>query len=60
MGLGNYLKETRVEMKHVSWPSRQQAINYTLIVIVVSLVIAAYLGLFDSLFSYLIQKVILK
>ena len=58
MGLTDYLKETRVEMKHVSWPSRKQAINYTLIVIVVSLFVSIYLGLFDSLFSYLLQKII--
>lgn len=58
MGLGEYLKETRVEMKHVSWPSRSQAINYTVIVILVSLFVAAYLGLFDSLFSYLLQRIL--
>lgn len=60
MGLGEYLKETRVEMKHVSWPSRSQAINYTIIVIVVSLFVAIYLGLFDSLFQYLLQKVLVQ
>ncbi len=60
MGLANYLKETRIEMKHVSWPTRRQAINYTLIVIGVSLAVAFYLGLVDSIFSYLIQKVVLK
>ena len=56
MGLGSYLKETKVEMKHVSWPSRKQAINYTLIVIGVSLFVAIFLGAFDSLFTYFLEK----
>ena len=46
-----YLKETRGELKHVIWPSRSQTIFYTLIVIVVSILVAYFLGLFDFIFS---------
>ena len=53
-----YLKETRTELKHVIWPSRQQTFFYTLIVIALSVVIAYYLGIFDYVFSLLIGKVI--
>ncbi len=55
----NYLKETRAEMDNVSWPSRKKTINFTLVVIVVSLVTAAFLGFFDYIFSLVLQKFIL-
>lgn len=54
----NYFKDVRAEMKHVSWPTRRQAIVYTLVVIAVSLITAVYLGLLDYLFSLVIQKII--
>ncbi|KKU22020.1 MAG: Preprotein translocase, SecE subunit [Candidatus Nomurabacteria bacterium GW2011_GWA1_46_11] len=53
-----YLKETRTELKHVIWPSRSQTFYYTLIVILLSVVVAYYLGVFDYLFSLLLGRVI--
>lgn len=53
-----YLKETRAELKHVIWPSRRQTFFYTLIVILLSVVVAYYLGLFDYLFSILLGRII--
>lgn len=50
-----YLKETRGELKHVSWPTRKQATVFTIIVIVFSLVVAAYLGALDFIFTEIIQ-----
>lgn len=57
--IATYLKEVRLEMKKVNWPTREQTIRYTLIVIGVSLVVAIYLGGLDVLFSALINKFIL-
>jgi len=53
-----YLKETRAELKHVAWPSRKQAIVYTVVVIIISLITAAYLGAFDYIFTSLLKLVI--
>ena len=53
-----YLKDTRAELKHVIWPTRRQTFYYTLIVIILSLIIAYYLGIFDFLFSQGLQKII--
>jgi len=53
-----YFKETRAELKHVAWPTRKQAVTYTLVVIVISLITAAYLGFFDYVFSSLLKLVI--
>jgi preprotein translocase subunit SecE len=58
MRLADYIKETRAELKHVSWPTRRQAIVFTVVVIVISLVTAAYLGAFDYVFSMLLKLVI--
>jgi preprotein translocase SecE subunit len=56
--LGDYVQETRAELKHVSWPTRSQAIIFTVTVIAISLVTAALLGAFDYLFTLLLQKII--
>ncbi len=54
-----FLKEVRLEMKKVNWPTRSQTIRYTLIVIGVSLAVAAFLGLLDFIFNTLLTKFIL-
>lgn len=56
--LGNYLQDTAAEMKHVSWPTQTQAIVYTLLVIVVSTLVALFLGAFDYLFTQLLDLII--
>jgi len=53
-----YFKETKAELKHVIWPSKSQTFYYTLIVIVLSVVIAYYLGIFDFIFSKGLEKII--
>ena len=58
MKIIDYFRETKAEMKHVSWPTRQQAIFYTVIVIAISLVTGAILGLFDYLASFVIEFLI--
>ncbi|MEI6280570.1 MAG: preprotein translocase subunit SecE [bacterium] len=56
--LTEYFKETKAELKHVIWPSRSQTLYYTLIVIILSVVISYYLGIFDFIFSIGLQKII--
>ncbi|MFZ3011541.1 MAG: preprotein translocase subunit SecE [Minisyncoccia bacterium] len=53
-----YFKDTKMELKHVIWPSKSQTFYYTLIVIILSVVVAYYLGIFDFIFSSGLQKVI--
>ena len=60
MALGDYIKETQAEMKHVSWPTRAEAVRYTLAVIGISIVTALALFLFDQLFVYLLRTFIVK
>ena len=51
MKITEYIKETKAEMSHVTWPTRKQAINYSIVVVLVSLITALLLGLFDYIFS---------
>lgn len=46
-----YLKEVVAEMKNVTWPSRNQTTFFTVAVLIVSILVAYYLGLLDSIFS---------
>ncbi|MCL5093910.1 MAG: preprotein translocase subunit SecE [Patescibacteria group bacterium] len=46
-----YLKESKDELKKVTWPTRKEAIHYTVVVLVISTIIAVFLGLFDFLLS---------
>lgn len=49
--LVNYLKDTRAEFRHVTWPTGRQAMVYTALIILVSVVVALLVGLFDYLFT---------
>lgn len=46
-----YLRETWFELRKVSWPTRREAVNLTVIVILVTSFLAIVLGLMDWIFS---------
>ncbi|MEK7665148.1 MAG: preprotein translocase subunit SecE [Patescibacteria group bacterium] len=52
----SFLKEVYVELKRVSWLSRKEVLRYTLIVLAVSLAVAAFLGGLDYIFSEIVKK----
>jgi preprotein translocase subunit SecE len=56
--LSNYLKDTLAEMRQVSWPTQQQALLYTVLVIVISIVVSLFLGAFDFLFTHGVEFII--
>ena len=58
--LTNFLREVYSEMKKVSWPTRQEIIKYTLIVIGVSLAVAFFLGGLDFIFTWALDEFILR
>jgi preprotein translocase SecE subunit len=59
MSLTQYFKETVVELKHVSWPTRGQTIVFTIVVILVSFGVAFFLGLFDYIFKIVLERFVL-
>lgn len=42
-----FLREVKIELKKVTWPSRQQTVGSTLVVIVLVMIISVFLGLVD-------------
>lgn len=58
MGLITYLKETKAELRHVSWPTQKQTINFTVLVVAISIVTGLLLGLMDYLFLGAIERII--
>lgn len=51
MSILNYFRETKTELTHVNWPTKRQSVVFSSVVILVSVLTAFYLGLFDFLFS---------
>jgi len=45
-------------MNRVTWPSRQELIASTIVVLVVLVVMALYLGGWDAIFTWLFQRVL--
>jgi len=54
----NYLKESQQELKKVVWPSKKEITQHTMLVIGISLGVAAFLGIVDYLLTFLIGLVI--
>lgn len=53
-----FLKESKEELQKVNWPSKRQTMNYTLIVIGMSLFVAIFLGSLDLAFEKILGKFI--
>ena len=51
----NFLAEVWAEMKKVHWPSRKETYAATLIVLVVTVIMAVFLGVVDFAVSHVVQ-----
>lgn len=56
MAFIQYLKDTKGELSHITWPTRRQAVSFTVLVVVLSILTSVYLGAFDTLFTTVIKK----
>jgi len=50
-----FFKEVRSELEKVSWPSRQESVRLTTIVVFVSILVGLFIGFFDFIFTKLLQ-----
>lgn len=57
MKLFSYFTETITELKLVTWPTREQTIKLTAIVIGISVFVGAYVGGLDYFFTNLLTLV---
>ena len=53
-----YIKDSIAEMKKVIWPSKQQTIQYTLVVIALSVGMAIFFRVLDFIFTIGLEKII--
>ena len=53
-----FLREVRVELKKVTWPSRKQTLGSTTVVVILVLLISLFLGLVDVILSSLVKLVL--
>ena len=56
--VSKYVRETRGELRKVTWPSRQESWRLTGIVLAVTLAMAAFLWVFDAIFSNGLQALL--
>ncbi|MEI8343821.1 MAG: preprotein translocase subunit SecE [Candidatus Moraniibacteriota bacterium] len=55
-----FFQEARAELMKVNWPTRKQTLNYTVLVVAVSVAVALFLGGLDSFFAYILKTYIIK
>lgn len=55
----NFFREAKGELMKVNWPTQKELIRYTVLVVLISLGVAIFLGALDTLFSYLVEKFLL-
>lgn len=53
-----YFKETRAELRKVTWPTREETKNLTTIIVIVTVAMAVFLGLLDYIFQVVVAGII--
>lgn len=56
--LTKYIKESIAELKKVTWPTKRETTNYTILVIGISLGLAAFIGLADYILTLGVEQII--
>ena len=57
--LVTYLKNVRIELTHVVWPSQRQALGHVAIIIIISIFTALFIAALDYVFTNGIREVLL-
>ena len=52
-----FLKEVRAEVRKVTWPSRNEVYNTTIVVIIATVFFGFYLFFMDIIFSWLLAQI---
>ena len=55
-----FIRSVKLELLQVKWPSHQEAVRLTFLVIATSVVVALYSGGLDVVFTTLVQKIITR
>ena len=60
LGLPRFLTEIITELRKVVWPTRDDVVYLTVVVVVVTLILGAILGAIDIGFGWFIEKTLLS
>ncbi|MCH7948496.1 MAG: preprotein translocase subunit SecE [candidate division Zixibacteria bacterium] len=52
-----FLKEVNVELRKVSWPSKDELIGSTIVVIIVSFMMAIFIGIVDKALTLIVTTI---
>jgi len=55
-----YVKESRAELEKVVWPTKTETIKLTVLVLIVSVLVGAYIAGLDTLFTLLVERFLQK
>lgn len=58
--LSAFLRDVKIELAKVSWPTRKQTVQYTVAVIAMSVVVALFLSAWDSIFEFVLNRILIK
>jgi len=53
-----FFREVRVEIKKVTWPTRKETLASTVVVLITTFIIAAFLGVMDFLLSTGVEQIL--
>lgn len=56
--LREFVQEVLSEFRKVSWPSRQELVNSTTVVVIVTVVLAFFLGGVDIVLARIVERVL--
>lgn len=53
-----YVKESKSELNKVVWPTKQETLRMSIVVIAISLLVGAYIAGLDAVFTTLVEKLL--
>ena len=56
--IANWWKETKSELKKVTWPTVKQVVKNTIVVLIVVILSAVFIGAVDALFKFIVSLLI--
>lgn len=54
----SWIQGINQELKKVDWPKRTDALQLTLVVVIISFLLGIYIGVFDYLFANILQLIL--
>jgi len=57
-GFVGFIRETRQELNKVTWPNRNELWQSTLVVIITTLMLAAFIGVIDLILSFFMRIIL--